>query len=121
QSGRWPALFDATQINDEFKRITTINLESTFMAKLDHCTQKLMDVVSSRGGASGDSEEFEASLERQVMKIAIIGDRSTPAFDHWMATILVENKSPGVKGYPKVLCFADGYNICSQPELLQGT
>ncbi|KAK3528880.1 hypothetical protein QTP70_011755 [Hemibagrus guttatus] len=41
------------EINDEFKRITTINLESTFMAKLDHCTQKLMDVVSSRGGASG--------------------------------------------------------------------
>ncbi|KAK3520188.1 hypothetical protein QTP70_017926 [Hemibagrus guttatus] len=34
--------------------------------------------------------EFEASLERQVMKIAIIGDRSTPTFDHRMATIVVE-------------------------------
>ncbi|KAK3519722.1 hypothetical protein QTP70_002673 [Hemibagrus guttatus] len=97
-----PALFDATRINDEFKRITTINLESTFMAKLDHCTQKLMDVVSSTGGAQRvrirqlkdmlleDNEEFEASLERQVMKIAIIEDRSTPAFDHRMATIVVE-------------------------------
>ena len=42
----------APQIN-EFKRITTVNLEVTFMAKLDQCTQKLMDVVSSRGGASG--------------------------------------------------------------------
>ncbi|XP_051777783.1 uncharacterized protein LOC127526402 [Erpetoichthys calabaricus] len=50
---RWPALFDATQINEEFKRITTVSLESTFMAKLDACTSKLMDVVSSRGGTSG--------------------------------------------------------------------
>ena len=30
-----------------------VNLEATFMAKLDQCTQKLMGVVSSRGGASG--------------------------------------------------------------------
>jgi len=42
-----------SQINNEFKRITTVNLEPTFMAKLDHCTQKVMDMVSSRGGASG--------------------------------------------------------------------
>lgn len=41
------------QINDEFHRITTVNLDSTFMAKLDLCTSKLMDVVSTRGGASG--------------------------------------------------------------------
>jgi len=35
-----------------------------------------------------DNEEFEASLESQVIKIAIVGDRS--ASDHWMATIVVE-------------------------------
>ncbi|XP_076020564.1 uncharacterized protein LOC143011539 [Genypterus blacodes] len=127
---RWPALFDATQINEEFKRITIVSLESTFMAKLDHCTPKLMDVVSSRGGATGmrirqikdmlfqyntievrrevairclvvylgekqddlfkefsDTEEFEAGLDRQVMKIGIMG---TPGSEHKMATIMVE-------------------------------
>lgn len=42
------------QINEEFKRITTVGLESTFMAKLDKCTPKLMDLASSRGGAKGE-------------------------------------------------------------------
>lgn len=41
------------QINEEFKRITALRIESTFMAKLDHCTPKLMDVASSKGGATG--------------------------------------------------------------------
>ncbi|PIO14016.1 hypothetical protein AB205_0173250 [Aquarana catesbeiana] len=50
---RWPALFDATQINEEFKRITAKSLESTFMAKLDYCTPKLMNIVLSRGGVAG--------------------------------------------------------------------
>ncbi|GAA6221199.1 uncharacterized protein LOC102079676 [Lates japonicus] len=130
---RWPALFDAAQINEEFKRITIKNLESTFMAKLDHCTPKLMDVVSSKGRATGvrirqikdmlfeqttievrrevairclvvylgekedylfkefaDTKEFEAGLDRQVMKIAIVGDQSSPRADHKMATIVIE-------------------------------
>ncbi|KAL6481005.1 hypothetical protein MHYP_G00090850 [Metynnis hypsauchen] len=49
---RWPALFDSIQICEEFKRITTINLESSFMAKLDQYCPKLMELVSSRGGAA---------------------------------------------------------------------
>ncbi|KAL6481041.1 hypothetical protein MHYP_G00091210 [Metynnis hypsauchen] len=51
-SERWPALFDSIQICEEFKRITTINLESSFMAKLDQYCPKLMELVSSRGGAA---------------------------------------------------------------------
>ncbi|XP_041949691.1 uncharacterized protein LOC121709989 isoform X3 [Alosa sapidissima] len=50
--GRWPALFDAAQINEEFKRISTINLEPTFMAKLDQYSPKIMALVSSKGGAA---------------------------------------------------------------------
>ncbi|XP_030007097.1 sterile alpha motif domain-containing protein 3 [Sphaeramia orbicularis] len=49
---RWPALFDATQINEEFRRVTTVVLETTFMAKLDQYTLKIMALVSSRGGAA---------------------------------------------------------------------
>lgn len=37
-----------------------------------------------------DNEEFETSLESHVMKIAIVGDRSTPESDHWMTAIVVE-------------------------------
>ncbi|KAI3368010.1 hypothetical protein L3Q82_026835, partial [Scortum barcoo] len=39
------------QINEEFKRITTVSLESTFMSKLDQCTS--VDIVSMKGGATG--------------------------------------------------------------------
>ena len=41
------------QINEEFKQITTAELESTFMAQLDLCTPKLLELVSRRGGDSG--------------------------------------------------------------------
>ncbi|KAL6455862.1 hypothetical protein MHYP_G00357130 [Metynnis hypsauchen] len=40
------------QICEELKRITTINLESSFMAKLDQYCPKLMELVSSRRGAA---------------------------------------------------------------------
>ncbi|XP_019207840.1 sterile alpha motif domain-containing protein 3 isoform X3 [Oreochromis niloticus] len=49
---RWPALFDATQINDEFQRITTVNLETTFMAKLDQYSARIMSLASSKAGAA---------------------------------------------------------------------
>ncbi|XP_052400084.1 sterile alpha motif domain-containing protein 3-like [Carassius gibelio] len=50
---RWPALFTEAQISEEFKRITTVSLESTFLAKLDQCTPKLMALTQSKGGAAG--------------------------------------------------------------------
>ncbi|XP_035983983.1 sterile alpha motif domain-containing protein 3 isoform X1 [Fundulus heteroclitus] len=49
---RWPALFLPEQIKEEYKRITTANLESTFIANLDHCIPRLMPLVMSRGGAA---------------------------------------------------------------------
>ncbi|KAJ8346512.1 hypothetical protein SKAU_G00279130 [Synaphobranchus kaupii] len=49
---RWPALFLPEQIKEEYKRITTANLESTFMANLDQCIPSLMPLVMSRGGAA---------------------------------------------------------------------
>ncbi|MEQ2312475.1 hypothetical protein AMECASPLE_031395 [Ameca splendens] len=49
---RWPALFDVAQINQEFRRITTVALETTFLAKLDQYSSKIMSLLSSRGGAA---------------------------------------------------------------------
>ncbi|CAL9682047.1 unnamed protein product [Knipowitschia caucasica] len=51
---RWPALFNPQQLNEEFKRITTVSLESTFMAQLDLCSLKLLNLGSCRGGATGE-------------------------------------------------------------------
>ncbi|KAG9273521.1 hypothetical protein AMEX_G12673 [Astyanax mexicanus] len=50
---RWPALFKASHLQDEFHRITTVHLESKFMSKLDEYTPKLLALFHSKGGALG--------------------------------------------------------------------
>ncbi|KTF94500.1 hypothetical protein cypCar_00044643, partial [Cyprinus carpio] len=43
---------DTIKINEEFRRITTVDLEATFMAKLDQYSPKIMSLVFSRGRSS---------------------------------------------------------------------
>ncbi|KAL7838265.1 hypothetical protein AOLI_G00266690 [Acnodon oligacanthus] len=50
---RWPALFKASHLQDEFHRNTTVHLESKFMSKLDEYTPKLLVLFHSKGGALG--------------------------------------------------------------------
>ncbi|XP_056290726.1 uncharacterized protein LOC130206680 [Pseudoliparis swirei] len=50
---RWPALFEASNIQDEFLRITTVHLESKFMSKLDEHSPRLLSLFHSKGGAMG--------------------------------------------------------------------
>ncbi|KAL6457319.1 hypothetical protein MHYP_G00342820 [Metynnis hypsauchen] len=50
---RWPALFSESQIKDEFMRITTVNLERTFMTNLDAHMPKLLDLLKGKGGSAG--------------------------------------------------------------------
>ncbi|XP_053271415.1 uncharacterized protein LOC128429156 [Pleuronectes platessa] len=50
---RWPALFEASHIEDEFQRITRVHLESKFMSKLDEYTPKLLNLFQSKGGTMG--------------------------------------------------------------------
>nr|XP_023669586.1 uncharacterized protein LOC111844913 isoform X1 [Paramormyrops kingsleyae]XP_023669587.1 uncharacterized protein LOC111844913 isoform X1 [Paramormyrops kingsleyae] len=50
---RWPALFTEAGIKEEFRRITTIPLEQTFMFNLDSYTPKLLSVLEKKGGAIG--------------------------------------------------------------------
>ncbi|XP_062868186.1 uncharacterized protein LOC134330846 [Trichomycterus rosablanca] len=50
---RWPALFDVSEINAEFKRITTMPLQSRFLSQLDVHSEKLMVLFKKRGGQIG--------------------------------------------------------------------
>ncbi|XP_061907038.1 uncharacterized protein LOC133652371 isoform X1 [Entelurus aequoreus] len=50
---RWPALFQQSEINEEFLRITTKPLLSKFMSQLDHFSLKLMQIFKSKGGVKG--------------------------------------------------------------------
>ncbi|XP_077963557.1 uncharacterized protein LOC120833115 [Gasterosteus aculeatus] len=47
---RWPALFQMEEINAEFMRVTTVPLETKFLAQLDKHTSKLLEVIRSKGG-----------------------------------------------------------------------
>lgn len=50
---RWPALFCEAEIKEEFRRITTVSLEQSFMYKLDHYTTKLIALMMAKGGVIG--------------------------------------------------------------------
>ncbi|KAI7796508.1 hypothetical protein IRJ41_023565, partial [Triplophysa rosa] len=50
---RWPALFRTEEICAEFERITTVPLVSTYFAKMDRYSAKLMKIYAKRGGING--------------------------------------------------------------------
>ncbi|KAJ4943764.1 hypothetical protein JOQ06_006260 [Pogonophryne albipinna] len=50
---RWPALFEMSEINREFMRITTVPLTSKFLSQLDECSDQLVKVFINKGGAAG--------------------------------------------------------------------
>ncbi|KAJ8279101.1 hypothetical protein COCON_G00061670 [Conger conger] len=50
---RWPALFCEDGIKEEFRRITTISLEQSFIYRLDAYTPKLLTLMKAKGGVVG--------------------------------------------------------------------
>ncbi|KAJ7983855.1 hypothetical protein DPEC_G00370530 [Dallia pectoralis] len=63
---RWPALFQETEINAEFMRITTKPLQSKFMSQLDHFSDKLMQIFKSKGGVKGQKIKEVLSIINSV-------------------------------------------------------
>nr|XP_057923636.1 uncharacterized protein LOC131125788 [Doryrhamphus excisus]XP_057923637.1 uncharacterized protein LOC131125789 [Doryrhamphus excisus] len=51
---RWPALFEVSEINAEFKRITTVPLQSKFFSQVDLHTDNLTRLFQKRGGQLGE-------------------------------------------------------------------
>ncbi|KAK7907177.1 hypothetical protein WMY93_015789 [Mugilogobius chulae] len=47
---RWPALFTSEEINLEFQRVTTVPLQSRFLAALDNISPKVVTAIENRGG-----------------------------------------------------------------------
>ncbi|XP_020556410.1 uncharacterized protein LOC110014068 isoform X2 [Oryzias latipes] len=50
---RWPALFSVRQLNAEFQRITTVQLQSKFFRELDALSPRLLKVYAKKGGLQG--------------------------------------------------------------------
>ncbi|XP_041863711.1 uncharacterized protein LOC121653968 [Melanotaenia boesemani] len=77
---RWPALFDVIEINAEFKRITTVPLQSKFMSQLDIYSENLSRLFQKRGGQVGQrlkavivkmSDDVDASRECIIKGVCI--------------------------------------------------
>ncbi|KAI9545413.1 hypothetical protein NQZ68_036884 [Dissostichus eleginoides] len=80
---RWPGLFNEAQIKEEFRHITTLSLEETFMRKLDGYTPRLLKLMRAKGGDAGsrmlpllstiDEDEHENVMD-QTMKVLVTHD-----------------------------------------------
>ncbi|XP_039650143.1 uncharacterized protein LOC120555500 [Perca fluviatilis] len=62
---RWPALFDVSEINAEFKRIATVPLQSKFLSQLDLHSDNLMKLFKKRGGQLG--QRLKTSLHKWLI------------------------------------------------------
>ncbi|XP_063077217.1 uncharacterized protein LOC134467236 [Engraulis encrasicolus] len=65
---RWPALFYESQVKEEFKRITTIHLDQTFLTKMDLYTPKLLTIFKTKGGTAGTkiNSVLESLSQKQI-------------------------------------------------------
>uniref|UniRef100_A0A3B3HUQ4 Uncharacterized protein n=1 Tax=Oryzias latipes TaxID=8090 RepID=A0A3B3HUQ4_ORYLA len=74
---RWPALFHMSEINAEFRRITTMLLQSRFLSQLDIYTDKMMNLFKKRGGVIGAKlkhilEKIEKAIEDTTVGIFLL-------------------------------------------------
>ncbi len=74
--------FLSIQIKEEFRRITTVSLEQSFMYKLDHYTTKLIALMMAKGGVIGTKlRPFMDRLSRVgLFKIVMQGERLSHSF-----------------------------------------
>ncbi|KAK7905164.1 hypothetical protein WMY93_017771 [Mugilogobius chulae] len=71
---RWPALFDVFEINAEFKRITTLPLQSRFLSQLDILSSKLLALYKRRGGQIG--KRLQSIMDRMTEEDVDLGRES---------------------------------------------
>ncbi|KAK0131259.1 Sterile alpha motif domain-containing protein 3 [Merluccius polli] len=104
---RWPALFETSQINEEFRRLTTKPLEPKFMLMLDQYTPKLLGLFQSKGGAVGERLKANMSallkdptsidLKRQVVILCLmdyLGEDKTALIKEYCSDDLVHHDIP---------------------------
>ncbi|XP_041840378.1 uncharacterized protein LOC121639284 [Melanotaenia boesemani] len=75
---RWPALFQISEINAEFQRITTLQLETTFMAELDNLAPQLASIFQKKGGICG---------QKLVQHVQIIQEATSDVEDRRVAVL----------------------------------
>ncbi|XP_067305210.1 uncharacterized protein [Pseudorasbora parva] len=101
-NARWPALFEFSQIEEEFRRITLKPLQSTFLGKLDQYTPKLLSLYRRKGGAVG--KKLDETLDILNEDNSIESRRETVI--RGLILYLSEKTEELIKDYP--VCAVDG-------------
>lgn len=63
-------LFFILKVNSEFMQITTKPLQSTFLSELDHFSDKLMQILKSKGGVKGQKIKNALAITDSVSRNA---------------------------------------------------
>ncbi|XP_065819287.1 uncharacterized protein [Labrus bergylta] len=127
---RWPALFCESEIKEEFRRITTISLEQSFMYKLDHYTPRLTALMKAKGGVVGTrlrprldklSQNPSTDMRRDAVirgLILYLGEKEEELFED----CLEDNRSDATHHIVKILVVhgTDGEEPVDVSILLEG-
>ncbi|RXN39442.1 sterile alpha motif domain-containing 3-like protein [Labeo rohita] len=103
---RWLALFHIDEINAEFHRITTVPLETTFMAQLDSLLPQLTSIFNKKGGVSGqklakhlailqediEGDDIQRDLQNSTMGVYVINKEGGEIGAHDDIGIYVEGE-----------------------------
>ncbi|XP_073723441.1 uncharacterized protein [Misgurnus anguillicaudatus] len=100
---RWPALFHVTQIKEEFKRLTAVDLESTFIGNLDKVMANLLGLFHAKGGIAGYKiretmklldQDHGVDIRREVVircLIVYLSENIEDLIEHYQDTTAVED------------------------------
>ncbi|KAM6992389.1 uncharacterized protein ora6 [Tautogolabrus adspersus] len=119
-----------SQIKEEFRRITTISLEQSFMYKLDHYTSKLTVLMKAKGGVVGTrlrphldklSQNPSTDMRRDAVirgLILYLGEKEEELFED----CLEDNRSDATQHIVKILVVhgTDGEEPVDVSILLEG-
>ncbi|XP_038573015.1 uncharacterized protein LOC119901501, partial [Micropterus salmoides] len=129
---RWPALFDVTEINAEFKRITTVPLQSKFLSQLDLHSDNLMRLFQNRGGQLGkrlqriiaqmaDCDDVDTGRECIIKGVCIyMGEDPENLVREYVSLSLLEtlDQCGPVRGLGEEFCYTDGIDYWTDKSIL---
>ncbi|KAI7792288.1 uncharacterized protein LOC130547351 [Triplophysa rosa] len=127
---RWPALFCEAKVKEEFRRITTIYLEQSFMYKLDLYTPKPIALMKLKGGVAGtklrphldelsQNQSIEMRCEAIIRSLIVyLGEKEEELFED----CLEESRSDAMQHILKILVvhLSDGEDPVDVSILLEG-
>uniref|UniRef100_A0A3P9JS78 Uncharacterized protein n=1 Tax=Oryzias latipes TaxID=8090 RepID=A0A3P9JS78_ORYLA len=102
---RWPALFDPAEINPEFKRITTMPLQSRFLSQLDFLSESLLRYFCIQKISLKKQSSINIFFAQDMTDVSTLS-----AIEKTTVGVYVARETPG-KDFPDVGIIIEGVVI----------